>query len=63
MPTYTHPVLTGIVLLIFAIMAFPPMLSLARERRFFLAGLMFVTFGVFLASGIISFTVDPIVNP
>ncbi|WP_380025477.1 hypothetical protein [Effusibacillus consociatus] len=54
-----HPILTAIVLIIFGVLAVPPMLSLVRERRFFLAGLMFITFVCFVAAGIVSSTVPP----
>ena len=53
------PILTATVLILFALLAVPPMLSLARERRFFLAGLMFITFASFIAAGIIASTVSP----
>lgn len=55
-----HPIFTAIVLILFGLMAAPPMLSLARERRFFLAGLMFVTFATFITAGIIASTVPPV---
>ncbi|WP_018131757.1 hypothetical protein [Effusibacillus pohliae] len=54
-----HPFLTAVVMIIFGLLAVPPMLSLARERRFFLAGLMFVTFVVFVAAGIVASKVPP----
>lgn len=54
-----HPYLTAVVLFIFAVLAVPPLLSLARERRFILAGLMLITFIAFLVAGIASTTVNP----
>lgn len=54
-----HPYLTAIVLIIFGVLAIPPMLSLARERRFGLATLMFLTLIAFVAAGIMASTVNP----
>ncbi|BCJ87397.1 hypothetical protein [Effusibacillus dendaii] len=54
-----HPIFTAIVLILFGLMAVPPMLSLARERRFGLAGLMLLTFVAFVVAGIAASTVPP----
>jgi hypothetical protein len=54
-----HPIAIAIVLFVFGLLAIPPMLSLIRDRRFFLAGLMFITLASFVAAGIVATTVPP----
>jgi hypothetical protein len=54
-----HPYLIAFVLIVFGLMAVPPMLSLARERRFGLASLMVITLITFVAAGIMASSVNP----
>lgn len=54
-----HPYLTALVLIVFGLMAVPPMISLGRERRFILAGLMALTLVAFVTAGVLASTVNP----
>lgn len=49
-----HPILIGITMFIFALLAVPPMLSLARERKFGMATIMFLTVVTFAVAGFIA---------